>query len=236
MLVLASLLFNFAIAIYVFVGARLGWIDTFLGCQSKFQGVFAAFNYIDTYMQIIDQSFCSPACPCYITNSAYSTNSTIAPYYNLWTKSAVTGAATAFQNCSQALQTYAYKEAARRDIKFAQVSNFDVPEFYNYMMRIEENFDCTGWCSVEYYNANYNKYVLMSKYLFSDINRGPPQYYGCLNVVGPWLRNFLNAWGAMTMVLFGAQCLVLALLVCQIQAREKDHEQQIPHHHDDNRA
>ena len=73
----------------------------------------------------------------------------------------------------------------------------------------------------------------MAKYLFTDINRGPPRYIGCLNEVIQWLPGYLQAFGSMTMLLLGLQIVMLAMLICQYVAREKDHEKQIPHHHDD---
>jgi len=238
-LLLISLLFNLAIAIYTIVAGSTGWVNTNLGCRGEYDGVMGTFNHIDTYLQQIDQAMCSDVCPCFITNTtAFTNNATVRPFYELWEKSPTPGpqGAIAFQNCTTTLQQYSLSEAKRRNLNFAAVEEFDPIEFYDYFNKLETEFQCSGWCEIQYFNANYGQNVLMSKYLFSDINRGPPVNFGCLNPLITWLPPYLHAFASMTMVLFGTQILLLSLLLCQIWAREKDHEKQIPHHHDDNRA
>jgi hypothetical protein len=236
-LTLISILFNLAIAVYSIVGGRPGWVNSLKGCRGDFNGVIGVFNNLDTYLQQVDQAMCSKACPCFLSNtSAFSNNSTLRPYYDMWTKTNQPTGAVAFPNCSIDLQNYAYREAARRDPAFAAKEDFNVVEFFNYMAKVENQFNCVGWCETEYYNPDYRMDFVMAKYLFTDINRGPPQYLSCMNEMIQWLPGYLKAFGSMTIVLVGLQIIIFTLLICQYMAREKDHEKQIPHHHDDNRT
>jgi len=231
-----SILFNMAIAIYALVAANYGWVNTYFGCNGQFEGVMSSWRGIDLYLQKVDQGLCSPQCPCYFTNTTgYVNNETIAPYYNQWTKSNVPPGNTAFQNCSSQVQTNAYQQAAAGDAYFDPEGQFDSFKFSNYMAEIENDFQCAGWCNVTYYNPDTQNNMVMFKYMFTDINRGPPNKLGCLDSIIEWLPPYLNAWGAVTLALATFQIITFVMTICQCWAREKDHEHQIPHHHDDNR-
>lgn len=231
-----SLLFCIAIAIFSFIAGSHGWVNTYFGCNGKFDGVLGMWQGIDSYLQQVDQNFCGPNCPCYISNTnGFTTNSTVAPFYNQWTKTNDRLGNTAYQNCSSQVQSQTYSQAAAKDALFDPNANFDQNSFANYMQRVESRFSCAGWCNVTYFNTNTNTNAAMFKYNFNNINNGPAQNLGCLNSVINWLPPYLNAFGAVTMVLAGFQMIVFALAICQCWARDKDHEHQIPHHHDDNR-
>lgn len=233
---LLSLLFNLAIGILSIVAASHGWLNTYFGCNGRFDGLLGVWQGVDTYLQLADQNLCSKACPCMITNStAFTTNSTVLPYYNQWEKSLSLPGIIAFQNCSNAVQAKTYNDAVRLNRYFDPEGTFVPSKFYDYMNDIEQKFHCNGWCNVTYFNTNTNKNTLMAKYLFSNVNRGPPERFGCLDSIIEWLPPYLNAFGAVTIVLAGCQLIVFALALMQCYAREKDHEEQIPHHHDENR-
>jgi len=231
-----SLLFNIAIAVLSLIAGSHGWVNTYFGCNGKFDGVLGMWQGIDSYLQQVDQNFCGPNCPCFISNStAFSNNATVAPFYDNWSKSNVAPGNTAFQNCSAQVQTSTYNVAAQNDALFDPQQNFDPINFGNYMQKVENKFQCTGWCNVTYFNTNSNTNTAMFKYNFNNINSGPVQNLGCLNSLMNWLPPYLMAFGSVTMVLAGFQIIVFALSICQCLARDKDHEHQIPHHHDDNR-
>lgn len=235
-IMLISMLFCLTIGIYSVVAGRYGWSNTYLGCKMNYNGVLGNFHNIDSYLQITDQILCSASCPCFLPNgNLFTSNSTVSSSYNSWVKVNNPKGATSFTNCSSKLQDYALSEARRRDPNFDLDGSFDAIKFSDYMSRVENDFNCNGWCSVEYYNPDYNKTVLMSKYLFTDINRGPPTYFGCINQLTPWLSGMLQAFGALHILLSSLQGAIFAFTLCQAYAREKDHEKQIPHHHDDNR-
>jgi hypothetical protein len=231
-----SLLWNIASGVYSIVGGRYGWWNSFAGCQIKFKGLMGNFHNTDTYLKLVDQYLCSRVCPCFISNNAaYEGNTTTSAYYNLWTKTASPSAAVSFQNCSERVQTAALEQARQIDPNFDPNQTFNEKRFWDYMAKVEQDFACAGWCDVQYFSPDFRKQVLMSKYLFTDVNRGPPHHFGCINNFMDWLAGMLQGFGAVTLVLVGTQIALFALLLCQCYAREKDHEKQIPHHHDDNR-
>jgi hypothetical protein len=228
------LLFNFSVAVITFVAASHGWVNTYLGCNGNYNGIMGAFNGIDSYLQIADQQLCSSRCPCYINNvTGFEKNDTLKDTFSTWDYSTTLSTqAVAFTNCTT-LHEETYRLAKENNKSFDPENSFNSAKFFDYMKRIEEQFKCSGWCSVGYFDPRLNKNVLMGKYLFRDVNLGPPTHFGCLNEVITWVPAYLNAWGSVVMVLFGFQLITLILALCQCWAREKDHEQQVPHHHDD---
>jgi hypothetical protein len=160
---------------------------------------------IDTYLQRVDQALCSQACPCYFNNiTGFVNNATVSPYFNQWTKTNVPSN-TAFQNCSSQVQVGVYQGAQANDAYFDPNNEFNSNNFFNYMSDAETDFQCSGWCNVTYLNTNTNTQMVMFKYLFTDVNNGPPQRLGCLNSVIEWLPPYLMAYGSVTMVLVGFQ-------------------------------
>jgi hypothetical protein len=200
------MIFNFAIAVFALVAGTYGWVNTYLGCNGKFAGVMESWRGIDLYLQQVDQALCSQGCPCYFTNaSGYISNTTIAPFYNEWTKSNIPPGHVAFQNCSARIKDNAYNTAVANDVYFDPQREFQKDKFYNYMAQVENDFQCAGWCNVTYVNSETSNRMVMFKYMFTDINRGPPVNLGCLDSVINWLPPYLQAFGAVTMVLAGFQ-------------------------------
>jgi len=194
---------------------------------------------IDSYMQQVDQYLCSNECPCTFTSDAalaYSTNATLSPYYNRWVSVNIKPGNTRWENCPARIKDLAMREAQSNNPLFNPNNDFDQADFSTYMNNVEREFGCTGWCNVTYVNPQTNQINVMYKYLFSDINLGPPKTVGCLNPIINYLPPYLLAFGSVAMVLVGFQLLTLIMAICQCLAREKDHEHQIPHHHDDNRV
>lgn len=153
------------------VGASHGFVNTYFGCNAKFNGVLEMWQGIDAYLQRVDQALCSRDCPCLISNTnAYTGNVTVITQYNVWTKSPTYGS-VAFQNCSTQVQYNTYTQATLDDALFDPKKNFDSARFARYMRNIENDFSCTGWCNVTYYDSTINRNAVMYKYLFSDVNR-----------------------------------------------------------------
>jgi hypothetical protein len=193
------------VAIFALVAGTYGWVNTFLGCNGKFNGIMETWRGVDLYLQRADQYLCSPQCPCKLTNfTDFSTNQTVAPFYNLWNKDLTVGN-TAFQNCSSQVQQRAYDEAAAGDVYFDPQKNFNQQRFAEYMARVENDFQCAGWCNVTYINTDTGNRMVMFKYLFTDVNRGPPQRLGCLDSVITWLPPYLQAFGSVALVLAAFQ-------------------------------
>ena len=152
------------------VGADHGFVNTYFGCNGKFNGVLEMWQGVDAYFQRVDQALCSPYCPCAISNTnAYTSNSTVIDFYNSWTKFP-TGTVN-FQNCSSQVQVNTYRQAVLDDGLFDPKKNFESDKFARYMSNVENDFLCTGWCNVTYFDSSVNKNIMMYKYLFSDVNR-----------------------------------------------------------------
>jgi hypothetical protein len=196
------MLFNFAIAIFALIAGTYGWVNTYMGCNGQFSGIMESWRGIDLYLQKVDQYLCSNDCPCYFTNTTgFVGTPQISPFYNAWVKSNVPPGNTAFQNCTGAVQKRAYQEAAAGDAYFDPEGTFNQERFSNYMANVETDFQCAGWCNVTYVNPNTGGLMVMFKYLFTDINRGPPVNLGCLDSVIQWLPPYLQAFGSVTMVI-----------------------------------
>ncbi len=203
---LLSILFNIAIAVFAIIAASHGWVNTYLGCNGRFHGVMETWRGIDSYLQRVDESLCSQACPCDFRNiSDFVNNQTIAPFYNQWTKQNNPPGVVNFQNCSQSIQSNAIRNANASDIYFDPAGDFNALRFYEYMHNVEVDFECSGWCNVTYINTVTGNNMVMFKYMFSDINRGVPRRLGCLNSIIEWLPPYLNAFGAMTLLIVGFQ-------------------------------
>jgi hypothetical protein len=191
-----------SIAILAFVAGHYGWVNTYMGCNGNFKGIMEVWKGIDTYLQKVDQNFCSPRCPCFITNTqSFTKNDTIVEYYNQWTKSNIPPVSIAFQNCTNSAQENTYYQTLADDSTFDPTGVFDQKQFSSYMSAVEMEFECSGWCNVTYVNRNTDKMMVMHKYLFSDINRGVPPKLGCLDSMLGYLPAYLNGWGALAVVI-----------------------------------
>lgn len=211
-----SLIFNFCIGIFALVGFNVGFMNTLMGCnKSHFNGVLEIWQGIDSYFQEVATSFCSADCPCDLKNiSSFEKNATTSPFVKDWNVS-LTGA-VAFQNCSETVQNNTFKNANLSNPYLDPNNTFNQFSFWKYMARVEDFFQCTGWCNTTYTNPISNKTEPMTRYMFSDINKGPVQHIGCIDSIVNWLPGYLGSYGAITMVLGLMQTALFALLVYQI--------------------
>ncbi len=72
--------------------------------------------------------------------------------------------------------------------------------------------------------------ITLSKYLFSDINRGIPENVGCIQILMHWLPGYLLAWGSVAMVLFGIEIVLFALAAMLAASRKKEGGHDVVHH------
>jgi len=229
-LLILSTVFTGAIAILALVGGSVGTLEKYVGCNSKYTGVLNAWNYIDTYLQRVDANFCTDSCPGYFkTPLDYTSNANAAVYFNLWTKSfdeadLTNGlAATHFQNCTAAVQQNAVAEFVTARNNAEETKGFKSDVFADYWAFIENEFECTGWCT-----TTYEKTVLgvpttfgMYKYLFSGLGRGVPKNIGCLTTIAQWLPPYLNAFGSIAIVVTVLEAIVFALALSLCYSKEK---------------
>ncbi len=164
-LLLLSTLFTFAIALMGLVAGSTGKLSSLVGCNTAYSGILSVWNSVDNYLVQVDQQFCSPNCPCAFTNTTgYTSNSTIAPYYNQWTQSP--NGATSFSNCSSTVQNTAMTQYSAQSNSTTINSTLFASSFGN----IETFFKCAGLCTTSYTTPNGTNMV-MYKYMFSNINK-----------------------------------------------------------------
>ncbi len=118
-----------------------------------------------------DMAMCSTDCRCNLGSTVpWDTDPRFNNLPRNWNIDTLDGA-TAFQNCSTAVQRSVYSRSVESNTNFDPNSNFDQTSFANYMGRIERQFNCAGWCNVAYIHPVTNQPITISRYLFSDINR-----------------------------------------------------------------
>jgi len=130
------------------------------------------------------------------------------PQFNNYVRSTDSFGAVNFQGCGGPVQNNTLTASRLQNPNFDPTYTFVPENFAQYMANVETQFQCTGWCANAYGNT------IMYKYLFTDVNRGPALYSGCLSSVLQWLPSYLLAFGAVAMVLAGFQIIVLACLCC----------------------
>jgi len=129
------------------------------------------FDNIDTYIFFADAALCSTECPCNIGNRvAWETVPDFASTVRTWSIDTLDGA-TAFQNCSMAVQRSVYTRSAESNVYFDPQGTFNPVNFWSYMGRIERQFNCVGWCGLRYLNPVTGAATPLTKYIFSDVNR-----------------------------------------------------------------
>ena len=118
-----------------------------MGCNGQYTGVMGLFNGIDSYLQIADKNLCSASCPCYLTIAAdYQKNNTLSSSLANWDYSPTASSqSVSFANCTS-LHSQTYKLAKAINPIFDPQGTFQSEKFFDYMGRIEREFNCAGWC------------------------------------------------------------------------------------------
>mgnify|MGYP001013315781 CR=1 FL=1 len=151
-----------------------GFVNTYFGCNGRFDGVMEVWQGIDAYLQRVDQALCSPDCKCNIdtkTKVKYETNPTLKSFYQNWnTTTTEKFGATSFTNCTIQVRENAKNLAEQDDKLFNSRKDFKSDLFARYMGELEHTFKCAGWCNVTYVDPRLKKSTTMYKYLFSNIN------------------------------------------------------------------
>ena len=53
-----------AVSFFTLIAGSVGKIDKYIGCQSKFKGIFKYWDEIDQYIIAADTALCGKNCPC----------------------------------------------------------------------------------------------------------------------------------------------------------------------------
>ena len=197
-----SLVFTWTIGITASVGAVVhNKINGMLRCDTALEGILEMWDNIDRYLQFADSLHCSPQCPCYMTDAtrkAFQMNSKALEIYNIWE------VYTKNYGDNGRDKTYEFSlDDCPQDIKDEIVTRYiedkssmgkwikpDV--FATYWSRIEEKFNCAGWCVTTYVDKYSMQEKTMYKYVFSDINRGVVTNLGCLHQIVDWIPVYVG--------------------------------------------
>ena len=218
------------IAVFSLLATKMRYFDEYKGCNGDFDGFLSIWNAIDSYMYAVDSLFCSDACPCYLNDTTsvyYSSNSSTAPYYNLWTTSDKTSSPIRFQDCKDEVIGQAKAEYYITNAYFN--NTFNDKKFYDYFANIEKKFKCTGFCGTNYFNGKTQTNQKIVKYLFSDISeQGIPEHFGCFPFIIGWLRRTLNAIAGLGIVLFVVLiiCIIAAVLLLLKSGVDEDEDEE----------
>lgn len=170
-LIYGSIVFIFSIivVIWCFLGSP-DFINESSQCELiKYKGLLNGFEKFDKLFINVDKALCSNNCKCINDeNSVFN-----------------------FKKCEENLIGDTFKTTfENKDIK-----NFERGKFMSFWSMIEKKFDCTGLCEVEYSVGNENKKI--DKYLFSDINRGKIENYGCIFIMSKWIKRIVISFGSL---------------------------------------
>jgi hypothetical protein len=146
-----------------------GYADFYLGCNAKIYGILEVWKGMDSYILEVDKLLCSSLCPCNLKNIDLYNNPQSNSNISKWAISNEAYNAINFQGCDNEIKAMALKEAASNTQVFGNITDFNQNNFFKFFARIEEEFECSGWCQRSYQINGQEE--IISKYLFTDINR-----------------------------------------------------------------
>ena len=92
-------------------------------------------------------------------------------------------------------------------------NSFKQDWFHTYYRHVEEYFQCTGFCSLTYNSSMTGTSMKIVKYLFSDVTKGIPKHFGCLDRILDWLFKTLNALGAVCLFMFVVEVILFIIVI-----------------------
>lgn len=213
LILIITMIFSYAIGIFAIVAAAMkGKITKAIGCDTKSTGLLNLWTGIDDYFKLAHSLVCSPMCPCPLSSSlkeeyesnrfAYSFLDQINSEYDVTNTSYNEFNIENCPNNAQLLIQNMYNNNPNTTMK-----NIDFSKFNKYFKRVEKRFECSGWCTTSYTNIFNLKKQKMYKYVFSDFNKGVPNYPGCLMRILSFLYIFSSILGAF-LLLCGVLCTI----------------------------
>ena len=185
------------------------------------------WNNVDEYFKLVHSTFCSSLCPCYIEHYEEQF------LHNYFTKKFYEHKEEGWININEDNKHMTMYQRCPQDIKDGVVKLYNSnpnntnaavikPEMLNkYWKRIEEKFECTGWCETKYVNVYTLQEETMTKYAFSDVQKGVVKYPGCLNRIIHWLPMLISAIGGCLIVVGVLQGITVVFVVMIIKENKK---------------
>lgn len=195
------------------------------GCNTSNKDLKSFYNDFDLYLIEIDKTLCSNDCKCYDKISKNKIEN-----HNVDVKYAVN-----YKQCSNNAKNNVNNIYDRYKEK---VSLSNIQYYSQWYEILELNFNCVGFCTVEYNNNYYNFYLedneyftkkqdnnynkSMNKYLFTDINKGTPEFKGCLLKIQEWAPKKLLILGIVSIFAFIVSFIIIILLCCILFKKDDD--------------
>ena len=212
-----TMILTLAVAIFALVAGAIGQDEYTKMCNKNYTGIFEDFKVLDKLMFEADKMLCSDKCMCNL-NTNESALEDFNDFYNEKIRKNGDGLSPAFDNFIVAtalnLKYNTTSNITRlqdcgdeniNSVKAAfgalQISkiNIKMDDFMTFWGRIEKKFDCNGWCESSYTDGN--TYHIMSKYLFSDVNKGVVRNRGCMHRLIDWLPKVINTFGSVLLII-----------------------------------
>lgn len=230
------------------IAGSIGKIDKYVGCQTKFKGIFKYWDEIDQYIIAADTALCGANCPCDMSKYSiqmYKNNPITKEMFNAYfnikendLKDISSDSMIKIQSCEDKTQLRSNYKA---ELKKKNIDGFTGKIFEGFWEHIENKFKCTGFCStiyepdssmIGYYQApntleNAPKQRELIKYIFSDVNKGIPKHRGCMMQIMKWLPKMLISFGSFA--LFAAIVQICLLVLALMLLKQNDENVEIEH-------
>lgn len=197
------------------VAGQFGWIKDYLSCQTKWSGLLDSYKAVDKYLANVDQYLCSDQCICYIdsrTIDNYKKNTTFIEYLSKWNTKDNSTYARNFMNCTVQVQNIVLAKTVSSDTSIYE-NSISPRSLFSFIGNLEKTYKCSGFCNTVYYNSFTKSKMLMAKYLFTNINNGPPENIGCFKFFVRNLPAYLRYFGSVALVIAGFQIVLFILSV-----------------------
>lgn len=206
---LLSTILTFSIGVYTLVASQIKDNNLTQTCQKEHKGMFQNYMYLDEIFHKADELLCSEKCPCNITDELaleefQQTEKYFEQFTNYYTHVSKEPTDESYVNNVQSckdislITTITSDEESLVSKNVGDITSDFRGNFATYWKRIEEKFDCVGWCEGSYKDTKTNDRY-MYKYLFSDVNRGVPKRR-CMNPFKNWMVRMLKAFGGLMVI------------------------------------
>ena len=208
-MVIISFLYALAVGIFNSIGGIIfdKHSNKLISCDTPLSGILKLFENIDEYMILSHSLFCSKLCKCIYNSKKDLKDMFRGDYFykdiypNLEISTLDNDNEFNIENCTNGslnIIQQIYKTNPNNTYGI-HITDFD--QFHKYWKKMESRFKCTGWCRTKYINSFTLNNDTMIKYVFSNLNRGPVEYPGCLNKIINYIPYLVGTIGALLIVI-----------------------------------
>lgn len=234
---IAILILSAFFAIFCLVNASTKAVLDRYGCETNDDDLKETYDNYDSYLSEVDIILCSKDCVCSLYNknlftqeqiyreskssSDYEANGdySIDKSLSIWVYENNSINPISFTNCTDQAQDKARNEFL--DNTTSDMNKDDIKDFESWYSLLEGFFNCVGICETKYRDDGENRRI--NKYLFTDINRGVPEYYGCVYSLAEWVPDKLLAFGLASVGVFLIEIFII-WMTCTILFKQEEEE------------